>query len=132
VLRSPEADAQGIAPFVAVDMATYDSLRANLPLWTPNPASWHFLVCGAAAGAAAQTATYPLDLVRRRIQVQVRWGHMDTDTVAWLTTTTQDFLPNAPKYNGMMHAFRSIVRDEGVLGLYRGMVPCYLKVCVFV
>jgi len=53
--------------------------------------------------------TYPLDLVRRRIQVQA-------------------FMPGARQYGGMMDALRHIVREEGVRGLYKGMGACYLKV----
>jgi len=47
---------QGIAPFVAFDMATYDWLRSNLHLLTHEPNSFHFLTAGAFAGAVAQTS----------------------------------------------------------------------------
>ena len=59
-----------VAPFLAFQQSVYDVLKftalandvpAGLPL---------FLSCGAAAGAAAQSMVYPMDLIRRRMQVR--------------------------------------------------------------
>lgn len=61
------------------------------------------------AGTLAQTIAYPLDLVRRRMQVQ-------------------DMLPGADKYYGMSDGFRRIWRNEGIVGFYRGLIPNYAKV----
>ena len=66
--------------------------------------------CGAVAGMVGQTVAYPLDLVRRRMQVQ---GFSGTH------------------YNyrgGILATMRQIVTEEGVKGLYRGMIPNYYKV----
>ena len=32
-------------------------------------------------------------------------------------------------YNGFIHCFVSIVRQEGVLGFYKGAFPALIKVC---
>jgi solute carrier family 25 phosphate transporter 23/24/25/41 len=67
------------------------------------------LLCGALAGTFAQTITYPLDVLRRRMQVTGMPG------VAY-------------KYNSTWDALKKLVAQEGIKGLYKGMVPNYLKV----
>ena len=32
------------------------------------------------------------------------------------------------KYNGVVDCFKTIVKNEGTKGLFKGLVPCYLKV----
>lgn len=55
-------------------------------------------------------ATFPLDLVRRRKQLEGAGGR-------------------ARVYQtGLMGIFRHIVRNEGFRGLYRGILPEYYKV----
>lgn len=54
-------------------------------------------------GAISQTLTYPLDVLRRKMQVR----GMGTAL--------------GPQYNGAMHALVVIVRNEGIAGLYRGI-----------
>ena len=67
------------------------------------------LLCGALAGTFAQTITYPLDVLRRRMQVTG--------------------MPNVTyKYSGTWDALKKLVIQEGVGGLYKGMIPNYLKV----
>lgn len=61
-------------------------------------------------GGVAQTAAYPLDLVRRRLQVQV-------------------FQEESQKqYNGTWDAFKKIYHKEGVTGFYRGLWPNSMKI----
>ncbi len=67
------------------------------------------LLCGGLAGMTAISVTYPTDLVKRRLQLQ-----------------TFDNI-NVPKYNGVLHCFRKIIRNEGVRGLYRGLYANYMK-----
>ena len=60
------------------------------------------LFAGAVAGTTACVACYPLDLVRTRL-------------------TTQ--LETKENYRGISDAFVKIVRNEGFIGLYAGLVP---------
>ena len=69
------------------------------------------LGCGAVAGVVGQTLAYPLDLVRRRMQV-----------MGWTTQTSYDYK------GGILSTMRKIVREEGVMALYRGLIPNYYKV----
>ncbi|CAG7837772.1 unnamed protein product [Allacma fusca] len=62
------------------------------------------LVAGITGGAASTLILHPLDLVKIRFAVN-------------------DGLSSRPQYNGLFHAFKSILKDEGVRGLYRGVTP---------
>ena len=33
-----------------------------------------------------------------------------------------------PKYDGILDVIKKIYGKEGIIGLYRGLLPCYLKV----
>jgi hypothetical protein len=67
------------------------------------------LMCGAFAGAAAQTASYPLDVVRRRMQL---YGLSSA----------------VPKYSSTLDGLITIIRTEGIKKLYIGLTINYLKV----
>jgi len=101
----------GIAPYVAINFATFDLLKRR---FLPDKNSKYFhvinLSLGATAGGTAATLTYPTDLVRRRMQLQGFQGF------------------DMPRYDSIFGCFRDIVKKEGVGGLYKGMVPCWLKV----
>ena len=63
---------------------------------------------GALAGAAAQTAVFPIELAQRRLQAQG--------------------LAGAPVlYRGMLDCIAQIVRKEGPRALYSGLLPNYGK-----
>ncbi|CAN1300332.1 Mitochondrial adenine nucleotide transporter ADNT1 [Linum perenne] len=79
------------------------------------------LACGAAAGTVGQTVAYPLDVIRRRMQMV---GWKDDASVV-----TGDGRGKAPlEYTGMVDAFRKTVRYEGFGALYKGLVPNSVKV----
>lgn len=112
----------GIAPYVGLNFAIYESLKGHVlsrllsvddqrdQVVVDNelPVRWK-LSCGAISGATAQSVSYPLDVIRRRMQMKGTMG---------------DRFP----YRGTAHAIATIVRTEGVPGLYKGMLPNLLKV----
>ncbi|KAG8462219.1 hypothetical protein KFE25_012039 [Diacronema lutheri] len=104
----------GIMPYVGVDFMVYGTLREWLPrdAATGEPGTGAKLMAGAVAGAAGQTVAYPLDTVRRQLQVQ----------------DVKVKYPDVPKYRGLVDCFFGIVRRDGMRGLYRGIWPNYLKV----
>ncbi|KAJ7378930.1 hypothetical protein OS493_019626 [Desmophyllum pertusum] len=76
----------GIAPYIGLNFAVYESLKGtcmvdrqvlthekDLPVVVK-------LSCGAVAGAIAQTGTYPLDVVRRRMQMKGASGELLSTT----------------------------------------------------
>lgn len=101
----------GVAPYVGINFAAYEALRKRLEDEDGDISTVLKLCCGALAGSISQTLTYPLDVLRRRMQVSgmkdSRLGYSDKS--AW-------------------GAIRTIVKAEGVFGLYRGIVPNLLKV----
>ncbi|KAI8357461.1 putative mitochondrial carrier protein [Mortierella sp. GBAus27b] len=100
----------GVAPYVALNFQAYEWLRAYMtPPGETSPSVGRKLTCGALAGSFAQTVTYPLDVLRRRMQVTQMAG------VSY-------------KYSSTWDGVKKIIKQEGVRGLYKGMVPNYLKV----
>ena len=99
------------------DFMVYETLKLWLPQrpWARNvddgePRQHALLACGAIAGVVGQTVAYPLDLVRRRLQVQ-----------GWSKEVHYEYK------GGILRTMKQIVDEEGVRGLYRGMIPNYYK-----
>lgn len=67
------------------------------------------LVCGSAAGLLSSTLTFPLDLVRRRMQLEGQRGLQ-------------------MQYSGYAAVVRNVYRRQGLLGFYQGIWPEYYKV----
>lgn len=72
---------------------------------------WGNALAGATGAVLANAIVYPLDIVKTRLQVQVKRNPTDP---APLTT-------NDVHYTSALDAIRKIVDDEGVLGLYSGI-----------
>eukprot|EP01090_Pellita_catalonica_P007134 TRINITY_DN17747_c0_g1_i1.p1 TRINITY_DN17747_c0_g1~~TRINITY_DN17747_c0_g1_i1.p1 ORF type:complete len:392 (-),score=50.22 TRINITY_DN17747_c0_g1_i1:98-1108(-) len=102
----------GVVPYVGIDFAAYETLKDYAPRNEDGTISRIVTMgIGGLAGSIAQTTAYPLDLVRRRLQVQ---GFLEN--------------PKGVHYKGMFDAFKQIWRTEGFTGFYRGLAPNYLKV----
>ncbi|KAB2017128.1 hypothetical protein ES319_D08G140200v1 [Gossypium barbadense] len=118
----------GVVPYVGLNFAVYESLKDVLikrkPLGLVEDSELGVttrLACGAAAGTIGQTVAYPLDVIRRRMQMV---GWKDAASVV-----TGDGKNKAPiEYNGMVDTFRKTVRYEGFGALYKGLVPNSVKV----
>lgn len=104
----------GVLPYVGVDFAVYETLKQYSPR---NPdGSVNNLVTlanGGFAGFLAQTMAYPMDLVRRRLQVQGFDSGITNSEI---------------RYNGIFHAFSLIYKNEGFFGFYKGILPNFIKV----
>jgi len=75
----------------------------------PAISPWGGAVAGATGAVLANALVYPLDIVKTRLQVQVRSdGKGPTD-------------PNTPVYNSTWDAITRIVAEEGTAGLYAGI-----------
>jgi len=72
---------------------------------------WGNAVAGAAGAVIANTLVYPLDMIKTRLQVQVKSSKASTG-------------PNPADhehYDGTLDAVRKVVAQEGITGLYAGM-----------
>ncbi|VUC21781.1 unnamed protein product [Clonostachys rosea] len=100
----------GVAPYVGLNFMVYESARSLLtPEGEKNPNAVRKLLAGAISGAVAQTCTYPFDVLRRRFQINTMSGL-------------------GYQYKSIFDAVRVIVSQEGIRGLYKGIVPNLLKV----
>lgn len=96
----------GVAPYLAISFTMYDELRRRLPsdraststLWYPAAK----MACGAAAAASAQLVVYPLDTVRRCMQMN---GAAD----------------QAVRYASAWDCARKLAAAGGWRALYRGV-----------
>lgn len=106
-----------VGPSLAINYAVYETARSSWLAQTDRttPTVGISLTCGSLAGLASSTATFPLDLVRRRLQLRGQHGRGPIKG------------PNGrgPTY---LSTFGNIVRTEGLRGLYAGLFPEYYKV----
>jgi len=91
----------GFTPYNAINFTMYNEYKK----FTNN-----VIISGGLAGMTALSITYPTDLIRRRLQLQ-------------------GFTKDVPKYDGIIDCFHKVVKNEGILGLYRGLFFGYMK-CV--
>ncbi|PWA59334.1 substrate carrier protein [Artemisia annua] len=101
----------GVGPSIAISFSVYETLRSHWKAYRPDDSTVLVsLTCGSLSGIASSTATFPLDLVRRRKQLEGVGGQ-------------------ARVYNsGLLGTLGHIMRKEGLRGLYRGILPEYYKV----
>ncbi|XP_071738483.1 probable envelope ADP,ATP carrier protein, chloroplastic [Rutidosis leptorrhynchoides] len=92
----------GIAPYVAVNFCVFDLVKKSLPEKFRNKPEASIVTAFVAASIATLTC-YPLDTIRRQMQMR------------------------GTPYKGVLDAFPGIVSRDGVAGLYRGFVPNALK-----
>jgi len=90
----------GLVPFIAVNFCAFDTLKTHLQ-WTSTPG---ILCLGAASALISQSICYPLDTVRRRMQIK------------------------GTPYKHGFDAFWNIITKEGVIKLYSGISANALKI----
>uniref|UniRef100_A0A7S4DNY2 EF-hand domain-containing protein n=1 Tax=Lotharella globosa TaxID=91324 RepID=A0A7S4DNY2_9EUKA len=99
------ASVLGIIPYSGVDMAVYFSLRERYRKHTTSPGG--MMLCGAVSSTCGMVCSFPLQLIRTRLQA--------------------GGLEGMAKYDGVLDCFTKTVRKDGFLGLYRGFGPNMLK-----
>ncbi|KAM9770095.1 mitochondrial adenyl nucleotide antiporter SLC25A23 isoform 1-T1 [Menidia menidia] len=100
-----------IVPYAGIDLAVYETLKLawlNRNRGLADPGVTVLVGCGAVSSTCGQLASYPLALIRTRMQAQ-------------------DSVRGDPKIS-MLSLLRNIVIQEGVAGLYRGISPNLLKI----
>lgn len=100
-----------IVPYAGIDLAVYETLKfswLNRNKGLADPGVTVLVACGAVSSTCGQLASYPLALIRTRMQAQA-------------------LVKGAPRPS-MLALLQNIVTQEGVAGLYRGISPNLLKV----
>ncbi|XP_042854025.1 calcium-binding mitochondrial carrier protein SCaMC-1 isoform X2 [Panthera tigris] len=102
----------GIVPYAGIDLAVYELLKSywldNYAKDSVNPGVIVLLGCGIVSSTCGQLASYPLALVKTRMQAQA--------------------MIEGTKQMNMVGLFRRIISKEGIPGLYRGITPNFMKV----
>ncbi|KAL5012774.1 hypothetical protein ScPMuIL_011325 [Solemya velum] len=98
----------GIIPYAGIDLAIYETLKKMYMARNKNkdPGILVLLGCGTVSSTCGQLSSYPLALVRTRLQAQASKDRTDS----------------------MTSLFKRILSEEGPRGLYRGIAPNFLKV----
>ena len=99
-----------VGPFLACQMVSADACKGYCSEKGIEVTTEVMMIISAFAGISAQTVVYPLDVLRRRMQLTSTEASSNVvQDTTWL-------------------AMRNIVRKEGVRSLFNGILPTYLKV----
>ncbi|XP_003971155.2 mitochondrial uncoupling protein 2-like [Takifugu rubripes] len=91
--------------FASVRIGLYDSMKQFYTRGTDSAGIVTRLMAGCTTGAMAVAFAQPTDVVKVRFQAQVREAE------------------SGRRYNGTLDAYKTIARDEGVRGLWKGCLP---------
>ncbi|XP_010687456.2 mitochondrial carrier protein CoAc2 isoform X1 [Beta vulgaris subsp. vulgaris] len=97
----------GIFPYAGLKFYFYEEMKSHVPEEHKKDITVK-LICGSVAGLLGQTFTYPLDVVRRQMQVER--------------------MSNASTTKGTLHTLLAIAREQGWKHLFSGLSLNYLKV----
>ncbi|KAG6497250.1 hypothetical protein ZIOFF_045144 [Zingiber officinale] len=99
----------GVVPYAAANYYAYDSLKKlyKKAFRKDEIGNVATLLIGSAAGAISSSATFPLEVARKHMQVGAVGGRQ--------------------VYKNMLHALLSILEQEGIGGLYKGLGPSCTK-----
>lgn len=109
----------GMFPYSAIDMGTFEFLKKSYKTYKARGTGMHeedvqtgnFVtgIIGASSGAFGATMVYPLNVLRTRLQTQGTKMH-------------------PPTYTGIWDVAQKTYRNEGMRGMYKGLVPNLVKV----
>jgi solute carrier family 25 (mitochondrial thiamine pyrophosphate transporter), member 19 len=105
-----------IAPNAAIQFGTYNFLLEQyMTFMNQETVSRHIiLLAGLLSGIIAKTCIYPLDLTKKRLQIQEFHSNRTTFGKNIMTT-------------GMFDCLRKTLAQEKISGLYKGLAPAVIK-----
>ncbi|PON96005.1 Mitochondrial carrier protein [Trema orientale] len=101
----------GILPYAGLKFYIYEELKRHVPEEYDNSIAMR-LSCGALAGLFGQTFTYPLDVVRRQMQVGKQLHSVQGNA----------------GYKNTLEGFSTIIRNQGWRQLFAGLSINYIKI----
>ncbi|KAG0094746.1 mitochondrial thiamine pyrophosphate transporter [Podila epicladia] len=134
-----------VVPYMGIMFGSYDTLK-HLTAWLKHKANvtasssssssegstksvgqvllgLEDLLCGALSGIISKTGVYPLDMVRKRLQIQgSEQQKINASIFSPHSAKAAEALPKSV-WKCMVH----IARHEGYLALYKGLLPGLLK-----
>ncbi|XVE53883.1 hypothetical protein DITRI_Ditri03aG0037400 [Diplodiscus trichospermus] len=102
----------GILPYAGLKFYIYETLKTHVPKEHRKSIVMH-LSCGALAGLLGQTVTYPLDVVRRQMQVE---------------GLGSSIIQGDTRYRNTLDGLSTIVRNQGWRQLFAGLSINYIKI----
>ncbi|KAJ8766402.1 hypothetical protein K2173_022461 [Erythroxylum novogranatense] len=116
-----------IVPYAGLQFGTYDMFKRWTTGWNryispevssadTELSSFEYFVCGFAAGTCAKLVCHPLDVVKKRFQIEGLHRHPKYGARV-----------ENHAYKSMFDAFVRILEAEGCAGLYKGILPSTLK-----
>ncbi|KAJ6769454.1 SOLUTE CARRIER FAMILY 25 [Salix koriyanagi] len=118
-----------IVPYAGLQFGTYDTFKRWTMAWNHHRSSttsftstddslssFQLFVCGLAAGTCAKLVCHPLDVVKKRFQIEGLQRHPRYGARV-----------EHHAYKNMVDALRRIFQVEGWAGLYKGIVPSTVK-----
>ncbi|XP_010921795.1 mitochondrial thiamine diphosphate carrier 2 [Elaeis guineensis] len=118
-----------IIPYAGLQFGTYDTFKRWMMEWNKSrfshlssirpddsPSSFQLFLCGFAAGTCAKAVCHPLDVVKKRFQIEGLRRHPKYGAPVESRT-----------YKNMYHALKQILQTEGWAGLYKGIFPSLVK-----
>ncbi|XP_074311856.1 mitochondrial thiamine diphosphate carrier 2-like [Silene latifolia] len=117
-----------IIPYAGLQFGTYDTFKRQTMAWNKSRpgggnsspdgslSSFQLFLCGLAAGTCAKAVCHPMDVIKKRFQVEGLRRH-----------TRYGASVEEGAYKNMYDAFVRILQAEGWGGLYKGIVPSIIK-----
>ncbi|CAM8924330.1 unnamed protein product [Rhodiola kirilowii] len=113
-----------IIPYAGLQFGTYDTFKRWTMTWNRKRvgntndtlSSFQLFCCGLASGTCAKLVCHPLDVVKKRFQVEGLQRHPRYGARV-----------EHKAYKNMFDALRQISHKEGWAGLYKGIVPSTIK-----
>uniref|UniRef100_A0A7N5JFW7 Solute carrier family 25 member 19 n=1 Tax=Ailuropoda melanoleuca TaxID=9646 RepID=A0A7N5JFW7_AILME len=107
-----------IFPYAGFQFSFYSALKHVhewvLPAQGRKNENLKNLLCGSGAGVISKTLTYPLDLLKKRLQV----GGFERARATF---------GQVRSYRGLLHCAQQVLREEGPTGFFKGLSPSLLK-----
>ncbi|CAH9117809.1 unnamed protein product [Cuscuta epithymum] len=115
-----------IIPYAGLQFGTYDTFKRWTMAWNRRSSDtsntddslsrFQLFLCGLAAGTCAKVVCHPLDVVKKRFQIEGLKRHPRYGAQVKLNA-----------YRNMYDALSRILLQEGWAGLYKGIVPSVIK-----
>ncbi|KAL1918435.1 uncharacterized protein VTP21DRAFT_3095 [Calcarisporiella thermophila] len=110
-----------IMPYMGLMFGAYDAIKRGLwwleerELWPTFMHGTEDIVSGALAGVISKVGVFPMDVIRKRLQVQG-------------PSRNQYVIEDVPRYSkSMFVCARQVIRHEGFFALYKGLTPGIIK-----
>ena len=88
------------------------------------------LSCGGLAGMASKSLLYPLDVAKKRLQVdKISKGTPKSQSISQVSgwEVGRHGLGQTARYRGLRHCVVNLIAQEGFRGLYKGFSPALIK-----